>query len=113
MLKKLIAIAAVSIAAQGVAFAGALPTGLTFKPSANVGTDYATSGTAGTATAQDYYIVTKHSSGDRIFASSNATSNIYFKKDDAWKGKALSDNPANYTAPTAGESTFTGWEVSK
>ncbi len=113
MLKKLIAITALSIAVQGVAFAGTLPTNLTFKPSANVGIDYGTSGTAGTATAQDYYIVTKHSSGDRIYASSNATSNIYFKRDDAWKGKTIAEITSGYTAPGAGESTFTGWEVSK
>ena len=113
MLKKLIAIAAVSIAVQGVAHARSLPTGLTFKASANVEADYGTTSTGGTTADQDYYIVTKHGSGDTIYAGTSAVSTIYSWNDTAWKGKALA-NCEGYTAPTAGQSTFTGnWKVAK
>ncbi|CAG1015749.1 hypothetical protein ANAEL_05350 [Anaerolineales bacterium] len=107
MIKKLAAVLAFAMALQGVAFAadGAIPVSITFKKSANVAVDYV----ASTAPAQDYALGTKHSSGNRIFAGSNKTSNIYYKELDTWKGVTTVTGCTGYTSPTAGESTFTGW----
>jgi len=106
MYKKIIAIAAFVLAMNGIAFAaGKIPSGgtFTFKPSTNVDMTYHVD-LAGNA--QAYTANSKNTAGNRVFSSSNATSNIWYKEDTAWKGKDIA-NSAEMATP--GESTYSGW----
>ncbi|WP_306532701.1 hypothetical protein [Geobacter sp.] len=96
-MKKFIAVIAVMIALEGMAFAaGKIPTttmggkAFTFKSSSNVDVTYyttnAATNTAGTVNT-DYVANTKNTSGNRLFSSSNNTSNLWYQEDNDWKGK--------------------------
>lgn len=39
-----------------------------------------------TTNAQNYAIMTKHFNGDRVYATVNTSTTIYFQQDDTWKG---------------------------
>ena len=54
------------------------------------------------ANSVDYAIAAKHYSGNRIYYTTNNTSNIYYVEDDAYKGTTA------VTAPTIGATTITG-----
>lgn len=69
-----------------------------FKPSANVVYEYTDDGNT---SPQAYSIATKHTSGDRIFASTSATSKVYYLEADTYKGVSLGGT--GYTAPAAGD----------
>ena len=78
----------------------AVPSALSdFRQSHNVGVAYQ-NGT----TTQTYGMATKHTAGDRVFGTTDS-SNIYYKQNDTWKGKALSDTHVG--TPTA------GWNATK
>lgn len=102
-MKKIILTIAVVIALQGLALAanGIPASPFTFKQSNNVTIWYATSG-GSTATGQSYVVDTKHNAGDKIYAASNASSNIFFKT-------VAVSSTASDGITTAGESTFSGW----
>lgn len=103
-MKRVILTAASIIAFSGLAHAGGLPTGttFTFKPSNNVGASYFTD-----AGNQNYVANTKHTAGHRVYSSSNNTSNVFYKENEEWKGKTLTETAAGMQ--TAGESTYSGW----
>nr|6VK9_1 Chain 1, Geopilin domain 2 protein [Geobacter sulfurreducens]6VK9_3 Chain 3, Geopilin domain 2 protein [Geobacter sulfurreducens]6VK9_5 Chain 5, Geopilin domain 2 protein [Geobacter sulfurreducens]6VK9_B Chain B, Geopilin domain 2 protein [Geobacter sulfurreducens]6VK9_D Chain D, Geopilin domain 2 protein [Geobacter sulfurreducens]6VK9_F Chain F, Geopilin domain 2 protein [Geobacter sulfurreducens]6VK9_H Chain H, Geopilin domain 2 protein [Geobacter sulfurreducens]6VK9_J Chain J, Geopilin len=100
--------------------AGKIPTttmggkDFTFKPSTNVSVSYFTTNgatsTAGTVNT-DYAVNTKNSSGNRVFTSTNNTSNIWYIENDAWKGKAVSDSDVTALGTgDVGKSDFSGTE---
>lgn len=119
-MKKIVAIVAVMMALEGMAFAaGKIPATtmggktFTFKPSTNVDVAYYTTNgatsTAGTVNT-NYVANTKNSSGNRIFSSSNNTSNIWFKENDSWKGTNVAGTSAAITDPAAAADTnYSGW----
>ncbi|MEI6207187.1 MAG: hypothetical protein WCP20_10415 [Desulfuromonadales bacterium] len=100
-MKKIIFAIAVIVATQGLAYAGtgvpAAP--FTFKQSNNVAIYYAPSGTGGTSTAQAYMVNSKHASGDRIYSTTNATSNI-------WYSTVAVSTALTAAGVTAGDSTY-------
>ena len=101
-MKKTILVLSFIIAAASYSFAGTgAPTGgtFTFKVSNNVSVAYYTDATT---KAQAYVANTTHSSGDRIYSSSNATSNIWYKV-------VTVGTAATTGTTTAGESTYSGW----
>lgn len=120
-MKKIITIVAMLLAMQGIAIAaGNIPTttmggkDFTFKPSTNVSVSYFTTNgatsTAGTVNT-DYAVNTKNSSGNRVFTSTNNTSNIWYIENDAWKGKAVSDSDVTALGTgDVGKSDFSGTE---
>lgn len=119
-MKKIIAIIVLMIAFEGMAFAtGKIPTTtmggkpFTFKPSSNVDISYYTTN-AGTSTAGtvnvNYVANSKNTSGNRIYSTSNNTSNMWYKEDDAWKGKDVAGTTAALTDPAAAADTnYSGW----
>lgn len=75
--------------------------GVAFTASTNVEIDYScTNGS--TSAGQDYYLMTKHSAGDRVFAATN-NSNPVFQSDDAYKGQTIAET--GVTAPDEGADT--------
>ena len=107
-MKKIILTAASLLALSGVAFAGGIPVAsgtvkFTFKPSNNVGSTYFVDGGN-----QNYVANTKHAAGNRIYSSSNNTSNVWYKESDAYKGELLSALSGDQME-TPGESTYGGW----
>lgn len=119
IMKKFIAVIAVMVAFEGMAFAaGKIPTttmggkAFTFKPSSNVDVTYYTTN-AGTSTAgtvnTNYVANSKNKSGNRLFSSSNNTSNLWYLEDDAWKGKDVAGTTKEVTAfDAAADSDYTG-----
>ena len=111
MYKKLLSLVAFALLIEGAAFAGNIPTTtaggaqFTFKASNNVGMDYIVDSTTA---AQAYTINAKNVAGNRVFSSSNNTSNIWYKEDNAWKGKPVTDSAVTKST-TAGDSTYSGW----
>lgn len=120
-MKKIITIVATLLAMQGIAVAeGGIPTktmggkDFTFKPSTNVSVSYFTTNgatsTAGTVNT-DYAVNTKNSSGNRVFTSTNNTSNIWYIEKDEWKGKTVSDSGVTALGTgDVGKSDFSGTE---
>ena len=117
-MKKIIALTVITLAVAGTAFAGGIPSttmggkAFTFKQSSNVGIVYDTDG--GTATGVinvNYALNTKNQSGNRVFSSSNQTSNVWYQEDDAWKGKAITDSAVTKVATpgSAADANYTGW----
>lgn len=89
MFKKL-AIAMLVVSCAGSAFAGTagstidtvgVPTGIQgFNQSKNVDVAFGTAASGGTGTTNDVYgIATKHKQGDKIYATTSASSYIWFK----------------------------------
>jgi len=78
-----------------------------FTPSQNVSI-YWDSGT----NQQNYAIGSKHTAGNRVYATTSATSNIYYQENDSWKGTAGSS--LSVTMPSAGaadnSTDFNGWD---
>lgn len=118
-MKKIITIVATLLAMQGIAVAeGGIPTktmgdkAFTFKPSTNVSVSYFTTGGTSTGVVNtDYAVNTKNSSGNRVFTSTNNTSNIWYIENDAWKGKAVSDSDVTALGTgDVGKSDFSGTE---
>lgn len=118
IMKKIIVLAAAMLALQGIAFAGGIPTttmggkAFTFKQSTNVSVSYFTTNgstaTAGTVNT-DYAVNTKNSSGNRVFTSTNNTSNIWYQEDDAWKGLTVTGTGVpSLGATDVGKSDFSG-----
>jgi len=54
------------------------------------------------ANSVDYGLAAKHFSGNRIFYTTNNTSNIFYLENDTYKGTTAT------TAPTMGATTITG-----
>ena len=79
----------------------------TFKPSNNVTFYYNVDGSGG-STAQNYIVNTKNAAGNRIFSSSNNSSNIWYKESDTYKGKTIADVNSDIMT-TVGESTYGNW----
>ncbi|MEI6207184.1 MAG: hypothetical protein WCP20_10400 [Desulfuromonadales bacterium] len=100
MKKTIIAIAGI-VVLQGSAYAGTgVPGGqFTFRQSNNVSIYYDTSGTGGTPTAQDYVVNSVHFSGNRIYSTTNATSNIWYKT-------IAVGSSASAAGVTVGQSTY-------
>jgi len=100
-MKKFIAVIAVMIAFEGMAFAaGKIPAttmggkAFTFKPSSNVDVTYYTNNAGANATGTintNYVANTKNQSGNRLFSSSNNTSNLWYQEKDTWKGGKIAD----------------------
>ena len=100
----------------GTAFAGAgtTPTktddaqtkDFTFKPSNNVTVAYSVDATT---SAQKYAAATKNKAGNRFFATSNDSSNIYYLEDPSYVGKDATDSVATTAVGSAGLLTSTGW----
>jgi hypothetical protein len=103
-MKKVLFVLAFVVALEGMSFAGtgAPAAPFTFKQSNNVSIEYTVGGTGGTATAQSYIVNTKHAAGDKVYSTSNATSNIWFKT-------VAVSLTASAGIQTAGESTYSGW----
>lgn len=57
---------------------------------------------------QSYALGSKHRQGNRIFATTSATSKVYYKENDAYIGDAGGSGDANITMPGPG-STVSGW----
>lgn len=104
-MKRVILTAASIIAFSGVAYAGGIPSSadFTFKPSNNVGSTYFVD-----TGNQNYVANTKHTAGNRIYSSSNNTSNVFYKESADYKGKLISEVSSD-TNTTAGDSTYSGW----
>jgi hypothetical protein len=97
----LLAYASISIAGTGIPiFLKDGTTKFTFKQSNNVNFAYYTEATTA---AQKYVANAKHSSGDRIYSSSNDTSNIWYKV------VAVSEPVTTSAVTNPGESTYDGW----
>jgi len=118
-MKKIITIVATLLAMQGIAVAeGGIPTktmgdkAFTFKPSTNVSVSYFTTGGTSTGVVNtDYAVNTKNSSGNRVFTSTNNTSNIWYIEKDEWKGKTVSDSGVTALGTVdVGKSDFSGTE---
>ena len=80
----------------------------TFKLSNNVSINYTVDGTG--QAAQNYAVVTKNAAGNRLYASANNTSNIFYLEDDGNKGKDV--DASTYTGgakPSAGVFVSAGW----
>jgi hypothetical protein len=102
MFKKIAALIAFALTVQGVAYAEAWPANVNYKQSNKVGIDYYSDD-------QNFTINTKHEAGNRVYSTSNNTSNIFFKENDAWKGDTLAETSASDTTVT-GQSTYgAGW----
>ncbi|MCX8084477.1 MAG: hypothetical protein N3C60_06095 [Calditerrivibrio sp.] len=73
------------------------------KPSQNVDVAY------GVDTGQlNYGLATKHSSGNRVFATTNNTTSIYYKENDTYKGQSL--GATNTLGEiTEGAADISGW----
>ena len=95
----IVAFAGQAVALSGVAadFGTASQTGETmlYSLSNKVHMDY-------NANSVDYGLAAKHFSGDRIFYTTNNTSNIFYLENDTYKGTTAT------TAPTVGATTITG-----
>ena len=100
-MKKIILTIAALVALEGLALAGtgvpAAP--FSFKPSNNVSVYYATD--QANASGQAYLVNTRHSAGDRVYSSTNATSNIWYKTATA--------SGVGAEGLAAGESVYSGW----
>lgn len=114
IMKKITTVIAVMIALEGMACAGNIPTktmggkDFTFKQSSNVSITYYTTNAATTpAVNTDYVTNTKNGAGNRLYSSSNNTSNIWYKEDDTWKGKDVAGTGAEMK--TIGNSDYSGW----
>lgn len=118
IMKKVIALIAALAAMPAMAFAGNIPTktmgdkDFTFKPSTNVSVSYFTTGGTSTGVVNtDYAVNTKNSSGNRVFTSTNNTSNIWYIEKDEWKGKTVSDSGVTALGTgDVGKSDFSGTE---
>lgn len=99
MYKKLLLAISFALSMQALAFAGSItaPAGttFTFKPSANVTYDYYNDGAT---KPQGYTVATKHFSGDRLFAGTSKSSNIFFKEAEADKGKSVTEASTKISA---------------
>jgi len=74
---------------------------ISFSPSKNVSIYWDVD-----STNQSFAIGSKHRQGNRIFATTSATSQIYYKESDDYVGKTGAET--GVTMPGAG-STVTGW----
>ena len=106
-MKRVILTVASIIAFSGMAYAGGIPLAagtfeFTFKPSNNVGSSYFVDGNN-----QNYVANTKHEAGNRVYSSSNNTSNIFYLEDADYKGQTLDATGVEETTP--GESTYGTW----
>lgn len=112
MMKKIALTLAAMTALAGVAYGMANPDlienvpGLNFKVSNNVKLAYKNDGSA---VPQKYGIISKHSSGDTYYATSNIATALFKKQDDSYMGKTLTLADQAVTDVGAGESIFSGW----
>jgi len=111
MLKKIVLTLAAMAALAGISYAMTNPDfienvpGVNFKTSNNVKVAYKNDGLA---VPQQYAIISKHSSGDTYYATSNISTAIMKQKIDAKMGVALTLSDTQVTGVTAGDSLFTG-----
>ncbi len=69
------------------------------KPSNNVSFYY------GVANDVNYVLGSHHLQGNRVFATTNQTTKIYYKQDDTYKG----NSQPSVTFPSEGATTISGW----
>ena len=120
MKKTLIISAAIIAVTAGTSFAaGKIPTTtigtkpFTFKQSSNVEISYWTTNgaTAAPATPNVNYVAnSKNASGNRVFSSSNNTSNVWYQENDAWKGSTIAATGKEMKTPASNTDTdYAGW----
>lgn len=97
MIKKLLIGCSLVLLSAGVASADWL-TLTNFKTSSNVAAVY----DAATADAQTFALRIKHKSGDRVYATTNVTSKIWYQADTAWKGVVIGSVTVTGGNPAAG-----------
>ena len=91
-----------AVAANGIPLFSAPGRPFSFAPSHNVTFYYGVD-----ATAMNYVVNSKSMAGDKLFSSSNNTSNIWYKDIDGWRGKSVVDCGVYMT--TAGQSDYSNW----
>ena len=101
MRNKIVAVIAFMMLLEGAAFANPWPTGVSYKQSNNVDLDYYSN-------QQNYTINSKHKAGNRVYSTSNNTSNIWYKESDTYKGQTLATTGVSDTT-TTGQSVYSGW----
>lgn len=106
MKKAIFAVASIFVFSSLV-YAGGIPVAsdtvkFTFKPSNNVGMTYFTDDNK-----QNYVANSKHQAGNRLYSSSNNSSNIWFKESATYVGQAIASATGTMTTP--GESTYDSW----
>lgn len=120
MIKKIIAVMVIVLAMATFSFADGVQISAMkdnspgsqwkFTPANNVQIFFDTDDADVATVNVNFTISSKNNAGDTIYSTSNATTSIYYKKSDLWRGKTLyTDLAGEVSGLAVGESTYSGW----